>query len=401
MILQYIFNLLSLFYLFRAAQVVMEVWRKWDTLWQEPLTRQKWGLANRASFFISVPPAVLLHEFGHALAVWLFGGQVVQFAYRVFWGFVVPAGTFTAAEDWFISLAGTLGNLFFGVVVWLLLRRSRSSTMRYFGLQTFHFQLYFAFVYYPIFTPLLGVGDWFTIYNFEATPILSGITAVFHVAILLGFWQAWRQGWFELPTHETVEAQQQFAQRAAQAQANPQDLQAQLLYAAGLRRGLATRKAQWLLQRLAADFPDAGAVWIQLAALGRRADGAVTKQGAMQAEKALALGLPRPESRLFAHLLLGQYALALEKTETAVSHLTHAIAEANQLPPSPGQQQQLAELHCLRAQAHRRLEQFEAGLADVETAVSNTPDTPDNPLLAQLTLERRLIQEHPKYHPPT
>lgn len=109
---------------------------------QEPLTGEKQRLAEQAAFFLGVPPAVFVHELAHAVAVLAFGGQVAEFGYRVFWGYVVPQG-FTALENWIIALVGTLGSLGFGALLWLVLRRHESRTLQYFGLRAFRFQIYF------------------------------------------------------------------------------------------------------------------------------------------------------------------------------------------------------------------------------------------------------------------
>ena len=101
------------------------------------------------------------------------GGQVAEFHYRAFWGYVVPIGSFTAAQSWFIAIAGTLASLAFGLFVWWVFRRASSSTLRYFGLRAFRFQVYFSLIYYPLFTLLGFDGDWRTIYDFSATPLLS------------------------------------------------------------------------------------------------------------------------------------------------------------------------------------------------------------------------------------
>ena len=81
-----LFNVLALLYIGRALQLVVQIIRNWAELRQEPLTRAKQQQAEQAAFFVGVPPAVLVHELAHAVAIWLFGGQVVEFGYRVFWG---------------------------------------------------------------------------------------------------------------------------------------------------------------------------------------------------------------------------------------------------------------------------------------------------------------------------
>ncbi|MGH2536093.1 MAG: hypothetical protein ACRDHL_01725, partial [Candidatus Promineifilaceae bacterium] len=226
-----LFSLLSLLYAVRGLQVALAVGRYWAALGGRRLSAQGRHLAGQASFYLAVPVSVLLHELAHALAVWAFGGRVLTFGYRVFWGFVEHVGEYSPAERWFIALAGTLGSLAFGGLIWLLLRRHPAAAFRYFGLRAFHYQIYFSLVYYPLFTLLGFYGDWRTIYDFGATPLLSGATAVAHVAGLLLFWRANRRDWFETPQFDSVEAEARHVQAAAAAQAGRSDPEAQLALA--------------------------------------------------------------------------------------------------------------------------------------------------------------------------
>ncbi|MFQ5422163.1 MAG: M50 family metallopeptidase, partial [Anaerolineae bacterium] len=143
------FNIFSLFYAFLSLRLVVTLWRERADIGQPPLTHRKKGLAEQAAFFIAVPIGVFFHEFGHAFFVLLFNGRIIQFAYRGFWGFVEHVGNYSAPERWLISLAGTIGSLLFGLVVWLLFRRNRVPALRYFGLRAFRFQTYFSLIYYP------------------------------------------------------------------------------------------------------------------------------------------------------------------------------------------------------------------------------------------------------------
>ena len=75
-----LFNLLALLYIVRAVQLAIQIARNWNVVRQEPLTGEKQRLAEQAAFFLGVPPAVLVHELAHAVAVVAFGGRVVDVA---------------------------------------------------------------------------------------------------------------------------------------------------------------------------------------------------------------------------------------------------------------------------------------------------------------------------------
>ncbi len=377
-----LFDIFAILYIFRSIQLGLTIWRTWSTVSKAPLTLHKKQLAEQASFFIAVPISVLIHEFCHALAVWLFGGEVVEFGYRVFWGYVRYVDNFEVGERWFIALAGTLGSLAFGLGIWLLLRHNNASALRYFGLRAFRFQVYFSLIYYPLFTLFVPVGDWRTIYDFQATPILSGATAVFHITFLGLFYYGDRVGWFDAAAHETIAAEEKFQTLAVAAAAQPDNIQLQLEYIDGLRRGGAKRKAQHQLEQFMQQQPRSSAAHLQMAALLSDGKHEVPKKAFTKAEEALNLGLPEPAQRAFAHQLMGRYFLDTGKGAQAVTHFSDAItlvlskAEAavsipNQNPDTltPQQANQLAQLHYLRNQAYRRQQKFNTAYDDIQQAV--------------------------------
>ena len=381
-----LFNIFSFIYLFRGLQLLNQLRREWSSLKTEPLTSHNKHLGDQASFFVAVPIGVLLHEGGHALAIWLFGGQVVEFGYRVFWGYVVPQGTFTANQDWFISLAGTLGSLIFGIGIWLLLRYHNASSYRYFALQ-----LYFALIYYPIFTLFLPVGDWTTIYDFAATPIASAVTAVCHATILLLFWQADRTGWFERPAFETVEAQAQFQALQQQITLNSQDTQTQLQSIDIMRRGGANNKAKYLLNQYLKQEPNSPKAYLQRAALngGRN----VSRKAADDVKKALQLGLSDPVSLIFAHQLLGGYYLEHNDAGTAVTHYSQAVAALSSAKTHQTALQ-LAQLHHQRSRAYRRLQQHDLAFQDIQQAINLAEQSNDQPAISYYRDELKIIEDH-------
>lgn len=317
-----LFNLISILYILRSLQLAVVIWRERQTLGRPTLSPRQKNLAEQASFFIAVPIGVLLHELGHALAVWGFGGQVLEFGYRAFWGYVVPGGSFTASQYWFISLAGTLASLLFGLGIWLLLRRHRSAALRYFGLRAFRFQTFFSLIYYPVFTLLGFEGDWATIYNFSVTPAWSGLTAVAHLALLVLFWQGDRRGWFEMPAYAESDDQQPDAQLAGPDSYDPQ---AQLRHVERLRQGGAINQAKSALRRLMAQHPDNGLAHLEMAILQSEGKRQIPTAALDSARRALRLGLP-DHGAAFAHQLLGEYNLDVGRLDTAVNHLSQAIS---------------------------------------------------------------------------
>lgn len=407
-----LFNLFALLYIFRGIQIVWQIVRQWGLLKQEPLTRAKKWLGDQAAFFVAVPPSVALHELFHALATWLVGGQIVDYGYGVFWGYVVPVGNFTPAQNWLIAIAGTWANLLFGAGLWLALRHHPASSFRYFGLRAFRFQLYFALVYYPIFTIFLPtISDWRVIYNFSATPILSTVTAVLHILTLIIFYRADRAGWFEMAGFETVAEQKQFAALNQQAAQNPQDRETALLMIDELRRGGAAHKAATQLKQYLQNHPDDGEAVSMLAALQAGQHNHVSAESQANAEKALGLGIQNPRLAASAYRILGDHALERDQYQTAVNHFTEGITalskpmaeEAN----APQTKTYQSYLYHQRSLAYRRQNQYDQAYQDMERAVELAQGAGNEQQTAVYQQELHIIEQQAgrplgnSYNPPS
>lgn len=382
-----LFNILALLYIGRAVQLTAQIIRDWAALRQEPLTGGKQRLAEQAAFFIGVPPSVLIHELAHAIAIWLFGGQVVEFGYRVFWGYVVPAGTFTAVQNWIIALAGTLGSLGFGAAIWLALRHNPSRTLQYFGKRAFRFQIYFSLLYYPIFSLFLPIGDWRVIYDFRATPLLSGVFLAVHIASLFWFWRADRRGWFEMPAFETVAEQQ--AYETVQAAIAGGDEAAQLRAIDDLRRGGARHQARTALTEFIRRHPDSGAAQLQLAALLAEGQGSTGKDAFEAAGRALALGLENPNQVAYARELMASYYLERGDGEAAGAEIDQALANVGSLHPSLQ-----ADLHALRSQAYRRQKRYDDAYGELQAAIDLARSTGNAAAIARYTAELEVVEQN-------
>ncbi len=361
-----LFNILAILYIFRTAQLSITLWREWPEFQSEPLTAHKKSLANQASFFIAVPIAVFVHEAAHALAVLLTGGEVLEFQYRVFWGYVVPGGTFSDAQMFFIAIAGTLGSLLVGLLFWLATRQAASSSLRYFGLRAVRFQIYFSLIYYPVFTLLGFNGDWRTIYDFSSTPILSGVTAAAHGIILFLFWRFDRQGWFEAPAFATEADQQRYEQLAEQAAANPENVALQLQVIDIERRGGATHTAQRKLDALLQAHPDSGVAHLESAALKSSGKSSVPKDAVAEAQQAIDLGLANPLQIAFAYELIGRSQVergALDDAEESLSRALSATRES-------GSEAAAVEPLVLRSQVFRRQGSSYAAYQDLQEALT-------------------------------
>lgn len=392
MALTALFNILTVFYVFRSLQLGVSIWRNWSDLLQPPFSPRQKQMAEQASFFIAVPIGVFIHELLHAVPVWAFGGEVVEFAYRVFWGYVRPDRAFSDPQQWFISLAGTLGNLAFGLLLWLVLRRAKAASLRYFALRAFRFQVYFALIYYPLFTLVLPIGDWRVIYDFSATPALSGVTAVFHAFLLLAFWYGDRTGWFEMPAFRSqteADAYQTLVQQTAVVYENPQP---QLRLVDALRRGGAVRRAQRQLDEVLAAHPNVGVAHLQKALLNNNGRDQLSPSAARSVERALELGMDDSRQTAVAYRLLGQFHLDRNQLAEAQAQLDQAIA----LTAAPNAAPPLfrADLFHLRAQVHRRQQAFAQAEEDARQAVALAQAAGDEPAVQRYQSEITTIERH-------
>lgn len=392
-----LFNILALVYVLRSAQLSVTLWRERTDLRQSPLTPRKKYQSDQAAYFIAVPVSVFFHELAHALTVWLFGGQVIEFGYRFFWGYVQHQGIYTPPERWLIALSGTIGSLLTGLAFWYLLRNRQAPALRYFGLRALRFQIYFSLIYYPLFTLAGFDGDWAIIYNFRATPVLSAATAVAHAAILLLTFRADRRGWFEMPAFQNSVAEAQFDQLAIQARQRPDDTGAQLRYIDALRRSGEERQATRRLHTFLQEHPENAEGHLQLAAVQSQGKREIPRGASENAARALSLGLHTPQQVMYANQLIGEHYLALGQGREAVHAFTDALAAAP-AGVAPQDTAVRARLHYARAQGYRRDGQYDSAYRDAQEAVRLAQTAGDKAGEQLYQGELAVIRQHAGQH---
>lgn len=387
-----LFNVLALLYIGRAVQLAIRIGREWSSLRREPLTRAKQRLAEQAAFFLGVPPAVFIHELAHALAVLAFGGRVVEFGYRVFWGYVVPQGVFTAAQNWIIAIAGTVGSLGFGAFLWFVLRRNSSRTLQYFGWRAFRFQIFFSLLYYPVFSLFLPIGDWRVIYDFASTPVLSAATAAVHALLLLLFWRADRRGAFEMVAFESTTAQATYkATRTAAEMGVPE---ARLQVISALWNGGAGREARRSLDAFLVDHPNSAEGHLLWAVHAGDGSGHVGKQAYDAAGQALGSDTLGPDHKALAHQLRAYFHMERGDGQAAGTELDAALTPTAAHDPDLIIPIRRAELHHLRSQAYRRQGRYEEADAEIDVALHWAREMSAEQLIQKYADEKILIEKH-------
>ena len=181
------FDFVAILYTFVSLDTLWRLWKSWPSFWDDRVSRYDHFLAQRVAIFLLVPLGVLLHEIGHSLATWQVGGEVVEFQWRVFWGYIIPRGSFTDPEIWWIAFSGNLVSILWGLIAIpsiVLTRKQILKEMLYlFAL----FELTHALLFYPIFSWVAVQGDWLTIYDFSIWPYAQ-LMLVVHGLLLAGLW---------------------------------------------------------------------------------------------------------------------------------------------------------------------------------------------------------------------
>ena len=103
-------------YLIGAGFTLVQLRRHWREFWDDTVSVLDRQLAGSVALFLLVPVGVLLHEFGHMLAAWSTGSQVLGLHYFIYWGYVsyLPA-TPSPLLDWYVALAGNFVSYLLGV----------------------------------------------------------------------------------------------------------------------------------------------------------------------------------------------------------------------------------------------------------------------------------------------
>ena len=184
------FDQISILYSLGTCYTLWRLATHWHSFWSNPITPQDRILAQQLALFVGVPIGVFFHELGHALATWQVGGRVIDFQWRLFWGYVRPLGQFTPVEYWWISLSGNLVSIALGLIALALVPRFRDRTWGAILEAFAAVQLVFSLVGYPVLSFILPgfSGDWVDIYNFSVSPYAQ-IVLTIHVLLVVALWR--------------------------------------------------------------------------------------------------------------------------------------------------------------------------------------------------------------------
>lgn len=177
------FDLISIFYCFIAIGVIRRLIKKRKALIDDDIHIFDKRLISEVSFFILIPIGVLLHELGHAIAVWYYGGTVVDFEWRVFWGYVSHQGSFTDVQRWWISFSGNLVSILIGIIPLFYISKVRRLIVKEFLITFAKIEIIYSLIFYPVFSFIGFGGDWVRIYDFSIKPYAQ-ITIILHILLM-------------------------------------------------------------------------------------------------------------------------------------------------------------------------------------------------------------------------
>ncbi len=193
------FGLISLFYLFLGVRFLFQFVPRRKQIFDNEFTPYDRSMLGQAAFFVLLPVSVLLHEMGHAVAIRAMGGQVLDFGFYFFSGFVSydPRG-FSQVQQTLVAFAGTFVNLVLIVIalaVVFLKKPPLRAPWNELLLQFVFISGINALIFYPALDLVMGIsGDWSQMYQ-SGVPWLTAIIVITQVAfIALGWWGMHNEG---------------------------------------------------------------------------------------------------------------------------------------------------------------------------------------------------------------
>jgi tetratricopeptide (TPR) repeat protein len=344
-----------------SVQTLFQLFRHWQSFWNAHVTLRDQSIAQRLALFVLLPLTVPLHELGHCLATWQVGGTVVEFQWRFFWGYMIPAGDFSPAEFWWIALSGNLVSIFLGLLAIFLLPLVRRRIFQELLYSFVCVNLINSLVLYPLMSIASNGGDWKNIYDFKVQPY-SLVFLPIHIGLL---W--WLRSLYYSPKTvqwrlaRNLSTLNHWEKLQAQAIAQPQDLDTAIAQFNFLIRNGEDHAAQKIAKKLIANLSDNHRVKLLQVAIAyhNQAHHKAIKLGLPLLE----VGLPPAEQLTLYRQLCACY-MHLNQRDTALDYANRGLAS----DPKD------YLLHWHRASIYLANRQHPAAAAEIQIALENAPD---------------------------
>ncbi|MDQ3524211.1 MAG: hypothetical protein M3451_04050 [Chloroflexota bacterium] len=187
------FVIISLIYAVIGVRSIARTIKSWEQVWGRTFSLRDRQMVDEAAFFALVPVSVALHELGHAVAIWTYGGEVEGFGFYGFAGYVsfFPIG-FTEIELTMVAAAGSIVNLALCAIALGLVFLRRNPFRAAINELLIQFAIISganAFILYPLLDLASNMnGDWRQMYTSDV-PWLTGIIVAVQVGVVAcGYW---------------------------------------------------------------------------------------------------------------------------------------------------------------------------------------------------------------------
>jgi hypothetical protein len=184
-----VLTLISLVYGVLAIKMVWDVWRNRQSLFDDRVTADDQRLAHGIAFYLLWPPAVLLHEGGHAVLAAIFGAKGIALHFFGYWGEITYDPTLTMRQDWWVALAGNVVTYALGLALLPIVRLRRMRLIwRIIWFSVASNQWFVVLAWYPLLCLTHTFeGDFSVIYGADYWWTGSAVVAAVNIVSLAAF----------------------------------------------------------------------------------------------------------------------------------------------------------------------------------------------------------------------
>lgn len=165
---------------------IRDLHKNWRSLWDDDVTKEDRSLLLRTALILAVTVITVIHELGHVIATYHFGGKIVDFHYGVIHSWVSRVGVFTPEQNVWIAFAGNLLEIIVALLLLVVACCLRSPPLVALLVYVGWISIANSILLYPLLSMAGLQGDWAQIYLTPAGKLNLQI-GIFHALLLTGF----------------------------------------------------------------------------------------------------------------------------------------------------------------------------------------------------------------------